>query len=521
MANDLLLNSDGRVFIATSGIGCGRTYGYYSCMKITGLQKNFGDIESFYCPDPDKPGEFEEVATIQGAESRWTATITGPKVRASRSSIGSLLQRKNCEFNAQVHFGRCIDPSQFNEFESIVIIEGARISEYSTDDLVALNPGERAIIQETLSLSARSIYEIYEQAMYEEAQAQANIAGYIVPSIAYSTYVDCDDDCPVYCQRYYAVRIPFTAAGGCSPADLLYTEDGGYTWTTLQIGTLCLLNQNIESYEIVAAGSNLYFTYNFASGFGGITIIPQSMISDGAITNPTNVQLAFTIYDSFYADGVLWVVGGTGLTAGYISAMDTVTQVVTSYETGVNFLRQFYSVYSYDSDNVIAGGAVGTLAARLNGSSFQAISVIVNGLPVGDDIIEVWMKSKTNWYIGTTVGDLYCTLDSGKTWTQSGDFAGCIGGLTFPTDNVGYVAVGYPASVWRTIDGGSTWTEVDDTYNQLPTDVILSDIASCPSDPNTFIAVGRETATTICSATGGSQLAGDSGFVIVGRPSSG
>ena len=521
MANDLLLNSDGRVFVATSGIGCGKTYGYYSCMKITGLQKSFGDIEPYYCPDPDKPGEFSEVASIQGAESRWTATLTGPKVRAARSSIGALLQRKNCEFNAQVHYGRCIDPSQFNEFESCFIIEGGRISEYSTDDLVALNPGERAVMQETLSFSARNIYEIFAQAMYEGAQAQANIAGYVVPSIAYSTYVDCDDDCAQYCLRYYAVRIPYTAAGGCSPADLLYTEDGGYTWKTLQIGTLCLTNQNIESYEIVAAGSNLYFTYNFANGLGGITIIPQSLIAAGSITSTTNVQLNFTIYDTFYADGVLWTVGGTGVSAGYISAMNTVTQAVTSYETGVNFLRQFYSVYSYDSDNVIAGGAAGTLAARLNGSSFQAITVAVGGVAVTADITEVWMKSKTNWFAGTTTGDLYCTTDSGSTWVQTGDFSGCIGGLTFPTDNVGYVAVGYPASVWRTIDGGSTWTQVTDTYNQLPTDVILSDIAACPSDPNTFIAVGRETTTTNCSSTGGTQLAGDSGFVIIGRPSSG
>jgi len=124
------LTGQGRVFINVDGEGCGKTYTYYNCMKVDGLDKSLGDITSIYCPDPNQYDTFIEVESIKGTDSRFTSTLSGKWPIDSQSPLEELLNQ-GCPFSLQVHYGRCTRPDSFTEFESALIITDSFITKGS------------------------------------------------------------------------------------------------------------------------------------------------------------------------------------------------------------------------------------------------------------------------------------------------------------------------------------------------------------------------------------------------------
>lgn len=518
--NGYLKTSDGRVFIAPRGVGCGRGYTYYSCMKATGLSKSVGDITSYFCPDPFRAGRFREVATIQGEENRWTFTITGPKPFGSESILRRLLRQSGCEFDLQIHFGRCKDPTDFNGAAQVIVAEGVRISDYSTDDLVALNPGEDAVIAETVSLSAREIYEVFQPTLFESALAET-ADDLILSCVHYSGVISdgcaggCGDSCQDDCGTYFALGVPYIPSANGSTVRIVFTRDGGETWETYTLPCAAAATASLGSYNLVVGGDKLYVTMNEVGGAGHIFSVPVASVINNTSNGNTFLSVGHTITDSFFSNGVLWIVG----TAGYVTAIDVQSFVTVPVETGLNFSGSWYTISGCDQDNLIIGGSGGQLAHRANGSSLQHVDVVIGNTVVADAITALSMKSRSDWYAGTNSGVLYCTTNCGRTWTQAGLFGGCIKQINFATNNIGYIVVGSPGSVYRTSDGGTSWREVEDAGRQIPDGTVLFDIATCPTDPNQFIAAGRVTLSgdNLCALGGGNAIEGDRGVVLVGQ----
>lgn len=508
MSSRPVLNSSARVFIAQDGLGCGGGFSYHSCMKVTGLQKDIGSVEFHYCAS-DVPGEFEEVALVRGAPGRWTATLTGPKPRGSKSVQWSLLKSPDCSFGVQVHFGACSDPLSMTDFDSVFVIEGAYVSDYSSDDLVSLQPSERAVVNETVTFTAKNVHEVYSDFVIEDrAGAFVGSTGFSVRAVAGSTYQDCEG-CAKACDRFYAFNVPYAGAGSCLNVGLLYTLDGGETWAQQVLSTICVPTMGTENYNMVSTGGRLFISYPNQAGLGEIMIIDEDSIGTGSLSFFT-LQPGFIPYALRVIEDSL-ILAGSG---GRISRLDLANLTVTTVESGTNFLSDFYAVDGLDADNYIAGGGAGQLAVTTNGTTFKAVTGLT------ETISSVLMVTKKRWLVGTIAGNLYCTGDYGTTWTLVRSLGGCVTQISMSTEGIGYAVTGYPAVVWRTLDAGGVWAKVADDAGKIPAQAVFTGVAACPFDPAKFVAAGfygTSAPVSPCAATGSVPDQGDFGLVVVGR----
>ena len=504
---------DSRIFIAPNRASCGASYEYHSCMRMEGVEKSFGDVTPVYCPHPTKSGEFIEVAQVVGADGRWTTSLVG-RLPLNYQSILSQLANKKCAFDIQVHFGKCFDPTNFNTFDMGWVFENVRISSYSLGTLGALSPDERATIDETVAISAENAYQIFATYPFLTGTNVTNDGG--IPAMTYGNYISCED-CLDNCSRYYGLKLPSTPLGS-QDIIIVWTTDGGLTWneTTLPC-SVAQLTSPISAYEIESDGTNLYITLNELGGPGHLYIVPISAVESGTITSTLFSALdnTTTIYDTFIFQSDLWTVGSAGI-------VNLVNKSSLSFSTildGTLFTNDWYAIHGLDSDNILIGGQNGVLAFRRNGASFQVVTFTVNAIPVVDDITAVWMKNDKEWLVGTEVGNLYCTTNSGSTWNLIASFAGCISDIEFPTNSVGYITIKNPAQIWQTFDGGATWNQIQDKFNQIPVGAEFHGVSTCPDNPNTFIINGIIPGVTVPNPCDPLNLftVGTTGVIMVGR----
>lgn len=506
--------SDSRIFIAPNRASCGAAYTYHSCMRMEGVDKSFGDITSVYCPHPTRTGEFVEIAQIQGADGRWTTSLVG-RLPLNYQSIIAQLANKKCAFDLQVHFGKCFDPTNFNTFDMSYVFENVRISSYSLGTLGALGPDERATIDETVAISAETAYQLFQ--VYPNATGANVTPNGPVPTMSYGNYVSCTD-CLDSCGRFYGLQLPATTLAS-QDVYIVWTDDGGLTWntTTLPCSSAQLTNP-IASYVIQSDGTNLYITLNESGGTGHLYIVPISEVEDGTITSSifSILDNTNTIYATFLYQTDFWTAGANGI----VNLVDKASQSYTVIEDGTTFTNDWFAIHGIDSDNLIVGGEGGVLAVRRNGGSLQAVTFAVNSVTVTDDITSVWMKSEDEWLVGTEAGNLYCTTDSGSTWTLTQTFSGCVRDIDFPRNSTGYIVIKSPAQIWRTYDGGGTWVKVTDKYSQISSTSEFFGVSTCPDNPNTFVVNGQIPNVSVanpCDTSGTLFSTGSTGVLIVGR----
>lgn len=467
-----VFTGEGRIFINVNGSGCGASYGFYNCMKLDGLDKSLGDVESVYCPDPNNYDQFIEVATIKGTDSRWTSTLSGKLPLAEYSPLEELLQQ-GCEFDIQVHFGRCSRPDDFYTFDSALIIQGARLTSYALSTVTAISPDERAAIDETAAISAASVYRIFAPSVANVGTVQAALGE--IYGLTLADAKQCGGACNTRsdgCQVWIATQNLDT--------DFLYSINGGITWSTVDAGTLTHQG-TIEQQPIIAVGSNVYTALlNTATGY--IYSTPASTIVTDNAPTPSQVYSVaggVAFYDLGVSSGYVWAVGGNG--ASYVVALDRSNNSSTVIDAGTLLpTSDMLSVYANSDDNVLIGGEAGNY---LYSTTFGVFTAGV--LPTLSDIIDVHMIDDNNWLAMNGTG-IYCTSDKGKNWTLTLT-NGNDGSFDFYDDVVGYAH--YTDGVYRTIDSGNTWKRI---HTQTVTSV--NNMVACPYQPNTFMSVGGNSA---------------------------
>jgi len=151
-----------RVFIIEGRARPDHAPEYQSCMRGQALSKSFGDVTDIECPDPNRPGAYVKIGEVQAGDERATLTLEGRYAIDMRSRMLQLAQRK-CALDVQLHFGDCEDLSNHNNFKKILFLEDARLLSYDTEDLGSLQSADSAPINETVELSATTIYDIIKQ----------------------------------------------------------------------------------------------------------------------------------------------------------------------------------------------------------------------------------------------------------------------------------------------------------------------------------------------------------------------
>ena len=487
-----------RVFLIEGGARPDHTPSYKSCLRMMALSQGYGDIERIECPDPYKYGGFIEKSQIRGATERPTTSLEGRYPQDMLSDLMTLA-RRGCAFDVQLHTGACQDPSSFNEYDKVLILEGAYLTNYSTEDLGALASGDNAVINESSDISAADAYEVVPLSV---ANRTPTLVVNEVLDVVLCDNVSCGD-CEsesAGCDKIYAIT-KYASGSPATLADFVYSIDGGSTWYVHDLDTLASQDPSaiecLGDYVVVVSNAANSISYALKSEMDGITDPTWTEVTTGFVTGGEPNDIWST---GSYA----FIVGNDG----YIYGTSDPTIGVTLIDAGVADPDHLVCVHGLSDTFAVAGGQNGSIVFTVDGATWTASPTLPVG--VGVTINTVWVKSETEWWVGTSGGRLYYTLNQGVTWTEkafSGSGAGVVQDIVFSTKSVGYLShtsATPKGRILRTIDGGNSWKLVPEKTGSMPGNDKINAIAYCPSDPNFIVGVG---------------LADDGtdGFIVVGQ----
>ena len=501
MGKKIVLSSQSRVYLIAGRARGDHKPSYESCMRMTGLSQDFGDIERVECPDPYRYGAFVEVAQIRGATGRVTTSLEGRFLMDVKSTLMDLAS-KGCPVDIHLHFGDCQDPSVFNSYEKVLILEDAFLINHGTDDLGALQSGDNAGVNETADISASIKYEIMPLGYGVKA---GDIVTNEVVDVEICDVASCGEcqDSSSGCDKFFAIS---SSAGGSPspPADVVYSIDKGATWYAHDIESLGAAEDPNElacvgDYLIVVSSDSVSLHYSLKSQYDGHTDPTWTEVATGFVDGPTCI----------YTDGNVAYIGGIN---GYIYYTEDPTSGVTVLDAATLFATTYNAIHGIGDSFVILVGNHGAIAYSTNGVTFTSSPTSPVG--VGTHLTAVWAKSESEWWVGTSGGRLYYTLNGGETWTEkafSSSGTGGIGDIKFATDSEGFLAhnVTSPASrgrILRTIDGGYSWFITPEKAGSLPAQDRLNALAVCASDQNFVVGAGLAD-----NASDGVILVGQSG----------
>jgi hypothetical protein len=487
-----------RVFFIEGRARGDHSTAYQSCLRMTGISWGQGDITKIECPSDSQFDEFDEVGKIKGAKDRVTTSLEGRYPLEVKSEVLRLV-RKGCSVDVQLNLGDCTDPRESNKFKKKLIFEEVDFTNFTTEDLGALASGDRAAINETGEISAKDVYEIVPLAFAERA---GNLVTNEVLDVVMCDTVSCGEceDESDGCQKIFAIS---KAAGGSpgTPADLLYSLDGGKTFYAHDIDSLDAVDDPDEldclgSYIVVVSADSCSLHYALKSEFDGVT--------DPDFTETLTGFVAGGCPQAIKSVGNYAFIAGFG---GYIYGTSDPTAGVDVLDAGVATADDLFAVDALDEFFAVAVGENSAIVKTENGSTWAAV-----GGPTGLGVTyhTIALKSETEWWIGASNGNLYATYDGGLTWNVQafpGSGSGVVYFVTFATDSIMYLAHQTAATkgrILRSYDGGNTWVVLPESTGTLPANDKINALAACTLDPNMVVGVGLADNAT-------------DGFIVVGE----
>lgn len=467
-------NDFSRMFLLKYRAGPSVVPSYQGLWKAGALTNNRGDVTLVRVPSPSSYGDFDVVGKILGQPGNPEL----PVMARYTSQISELLKMANddCDHDLQIHMGSCKNPQDFNGgWDKIGVLEGAHITSYRTGELGALDPSERAVVNEEVPFAGESYYEI--KPLVFASKASANVAREVI-DITVCDSKSCglcglpSDGCKVI----FAVSKSSDASPGLV-SELIYSDDGGATWDDVDVTTLGVTE---DPNAVACIGVNVIVLSQESVS------LHHAAIADVLVGTPTWAEVATgfavgggprAMFSASPSD--TWIVGG----GGYIYHTGDPTNGVDVQDAGVATVQQLNDVHGIDELNVVAVGNSNAVVRTTNGgSTWDSIT----GPAVGVNLNAVFMLDTLRWFVGTAGGRLFYTEDGGDTWREKafpGSGAGVVRDIKFVTRTVGYMAhsTAAPAGrILRTIDGGNSWYVLPEGTANLPANDYINRLATCP-----------------------------------------
>lgn len=524
-----VLSSDSRVFIRQTPNCCPSDYTYHSCMRLDGIEENLGEVTSGYCPSDTNIGEFVEVVQILGAPERATSNLVG-RIPANYESILFKLKKRRCKFDVQLHYGKCINPTDFTTFEFALVLEDVIITNYSTDQLGALTPDETALINETVTLSVGNYYYLRKLGITNLMQKYPLVFnGFEGSDVILCGPEDCpnccDDECVIFVlMMEIATNVLWVFA----------SKDGGVNWRSSNTGVGVLSGTLPSTNNISCYNGRLYLTdidiVTVNQDFGVVLSTDISDIFSGTATWVIDWQ-AIDISDTRPRSPVTWFQDEPYLIVGRdnMPGVDQLKRVIRiNIETG-NTFEVAYNPNRFDPSNfpddnmlfkykdevmlcgvrysTLTGSGIGYFAYTFDGYTWEEVEININGVAVTNVLItNVIPLSKNSWIAvtektGVSGYDTYCTHDAGVNWEFLGNLP-VAKFSAFANNNVFYGEGSYEGNfvAWRSYNGGLDWTPLPDngtaasySLNVSPNSPFIRRrrTAVCNSNPNYAINIGE------------------------------
>lgn len=474
-----------RVFIIEGRARADHEPDYKGCMRAGAADQSFGDVERIECPSDTDYGQFDEVDRIQGSVDRASSQLIG---RYASDLASDLLRiaKLRCGVDVQVHFGACTDPRVFDTFTKAVIFEDVLLTDWSSDELGALDSGENAVVNEQSTLSIGEMYEVLPLSFAERA------ADLVVNEVVDAVICDrrgcgdCEEESDG-CNKIFELVGAVSGSPG-TPPDIKYSIDGGATWALNEVSSMAVG----ETGEALAClGDYLFVVSAYPATTGSLHWKERANVEAGTMGGWTQVTTGFVANaeprDVWAVNIGAFVVGD----GGYVYWTTDPTSGVTVLDAGQATSTDLNAVHALNDQRAVAVGDSDVIVYTTNRVTWQTATATGSGA----NLQAVWMKSNDEWWVVTAGGAVYYTLDAGSSWTEA-TLPGNVSELhdiQFPTDSVGYICGRYNTSgrAWRTYNGGYTWVALPEGSGQLPTSRDLNAMATCEFDANFIVLVGE------------------------------
>lgn len=432
---DVLRNTQGRVFVST---GVTNKFKYYGVMSVGPIEKSMPAIESVFTID--SKGNVIKIAEIKDHDKQPSASsLTGYIPLLSKSSIENLLNKSNVDI--QIHYGTCNNPSDFNSFDSALILRGATLTNYNISEPSTLIPN-RAILQETANIVIDSSYRIFTPS-FNQVFGEAGIISMLGVVFANSNYCDIgDSNLDILVARYntggygrFAYSFDNGATWQVNP-DLFAESSGGALSTAMSV----FKNKIYWSYIY---GSDVYIQLINVSDVINNTSISATLI----FRNPSYSVIRDMVATSKY----LWCAGGSG--GSFFMRVDLSDNTIEIIDDDDIFSSTpVNAIDALDDNLIVLVGENNNIATYSDGALFES-SINIDSMAFLSD---VKILTANHWVVASDMG-LYITKDGGSSWEKTFSVQNSCK-LAFYDNLTGYAA--NTDGVYRTVDGGNSWYKI-------------------------------------------------------------
>jgi hypothetical protein len=414
-----------------------------------------GKLTAIRVHDPRQRGTYRLVAMQQSQPDLSSSTISFMRKHGGITWIAGDLTCPNNYYEAA---GECRSPSDFNFGWS----DWLTIYSYGTADdrtyKARTSMSDDNPLMDDVSHVYAAVYDI----------GGLSFADNVTPTkrecvdICFGSIVNCGHCGPLDdgTQRIYALCKSSGAGSPGTPAEVVYTVNGGYTWAAVNITGL---GGTQDPTGIDMVGQFLVVLDTLGNGYyyslvNPLTGVPGSWVNvtAGFAAGNTPTDLYVVSPDEVYFSA----------NNGYIYKSHDITAGVSVISAGTATTNDLTRLDGFE-DIIVCVGESGTVVKTVNrGLTWSAVTLF----PTSNTLRAVDVRDNYRFWIGGGGGGVWYTLDGGETWSQpgvssgaAGSFAGAalIDDIVFATDEVGFVVGRAPglttARLWTTCNGGFSW----------------------------------------------------------------
>ena len=451
--------------------------------------KSLGEETKITAPDPNDFGRDIQVGTVPGETERATLGI-GSRVTAQKATLLDWANR-NCRVDVFALMGKCGNPQDFTEGgEKWVFFPDGRISSHSFENFGAFGRDENNPTNEMIDMTAE---DYWEYRYMRQDRIGASVTTREIYTIDSIPHTPCDG-CAEPCEKLLMTMAGTDATPG-TPPSLLYSDDGGETWTSQTISTL-FSNENVDEAQVI--GGQFVLISNVANEihwtevdeiFDGVNTWNQVDTGFVAAKGPNAMSSSDVRHT--------WIVGD----GGYIYFASNIKVGVEVQDAGVATTQNLNSVHALNTENVLAvGNSNAVVYTTTGGRTWESVT----GPAVGINLGACWMWDEDTWFVGEGAGGsgrLWLTVNHGLTWTLVGLPATYlrIDKIAFASPAEGYISArgSGQSYILRTITAGNEWVVLPQGKRGTPiNNTSLGDIATCSKYANAVYAAGVDNAGT-------------------------
>lgn len=472
-----------RVFVIENRAGPANAPDYKGQSRVLGPSWSFGDRTPVREPDPGRYGAFRIIEAIKGQKGLPMVSLEYRFPYTLDEFLA--LARVGCPFDIQIHFGKCQDPRDVNDFSKIIMLDGADISNFSASEMGAFDSDQEAMILGTIATNSLDLYEIVP--IVVQAIGGAEVVQEVV-AVVICDSVQCGI-CGIAsngCQTFFAITLSSGGSPGL-PAEIIYSNNGGTTLGQTNIDTI---GANEDPSDAACVGTNLVVISNES---GSLHYAPIADIIDGVevwVEVTTGFVAPAGAPNAIFSLGAdeTWIVGA----GGYVYSSEDITASVIVQDAGVTTIQPLNDIHGLNSHDLIAVGNLNVILRTQNGGDTWTL---VTGPAAGVALNTCWMRSAEEWFVGAANGRLYYTRNAGLTWTEKafpGSGSGAVEDIKFSTPSVGVLShtLAGVGRILRTVTGGHSWYVLPEGAGTIPDNDRINAIAVCGEDPNRIYAGG-------------------------------